>query len=176
MWQISPNKSRFLLQRADGRFRDPTCLVSTIHADVGGVMVCGNCSWHISDLNPESRHGRTGDSQQECAANKSAAIMWCNHGIMPPNLVGIILTSCTVQAAKHWIEIEVRFILCIIILCGQWDYIFDPPADTGNRFPFFKVVFFVIPMTFVWQVCQLMWLDRLTIDCCIIMHCLKEST
>ncbi len=49
------DESRFLLQHSDGRVRicrkeyesmDPSCLVSTVQADGGGVMVWGIFSWH----------------------------------------------------------------------------------------------------------------------------------
>ncbi len=49
------DESQFLLQHSDGRFRiwskehermDPSCLVSTVQADGGGVMVWGIFSWH----------------------------------------------------------------------------------------------------------------------------------
>uniref|UniRef100_A0A8C1UPJ7 Transposable element Tcb1 transposase n=1 Tax=Cyprinus carpio TaxID=7962 RepID=A0A8C1UPJ7_CYPCA len=49
------DESRFLLQNSDGRVRichkehesmDPTCLVSTVYAGGGGVMVWGIFSWH----------------------------------------------------------------------------------------------------------------------------------
>ncbi len=49
------NESRFLLRRSDGRVRiwhkehesmDPSCLVSTVQAAGGGVMVWGIFSWH----------------------------------------------------------------------------------------------------------------------------------
>ncbi len=49
------DESRFLLQHSDGRVRiwckehesmDPSCLVSTVQAAVGGVMVWGIFSWH----------------------------------------------------------------------------------------------------------------------------------
>ncbi len=51
-WSV---ESRFLLQHSDGRFRiwrkvnesmDPSCLVSTVQAGGGGVMVRGMFSWH----------------------------------------------------------------------------------------------------------------------------------
>ncbi len=50
------DESRFLLQHSDGRVRiwckehesmDPSCLVSTVQAGGGGVMVWGIFSWHI---------------------------------------------------------------------------------------------------------------------------------
>jgi len=49
------DESRFLLRISDGRVRiwckehegmDPSCLVSTVQAGVGGVMVWGIFSWH----------------------------------------------------------------------------------------------------------------------------------
>ncbi len=49
------DESRFLLRYSDGRVRiwrkehesmDPSCLVSTVQAGGGGVMVCGIFSWH----------------------------------------------------------------------------------------------------------------------------------
>ncbi len=49
------DESRFLLQHSDGRVRiwhkehesmDPSCLVSTVQAGGGGVMVWGIFSWH----------------------------------------------------------------------------------------------------------------------------------
>ncbi len=49
------DESRFLLQHSDDRVRiwrkghesmDPSCLVSTVQAGVGGVMVWGIFSWH----------------------------------------------------------------------------------------------------------------------------------
>ncbi len=49
------DESRFLLQHSDGRVRicrnehesmDPSCLVSTVQASGGGVMVWGIFSWH----------------------------------------------------------------------------------------------------------------------------------
>jgi len=49
------DESRFLLQHSDGRVRiwhkehenmDPSCLVSTVQAAGGGVMVWGIFSWH----------------------------------------------------------------------------------------------------------------------------------
>ncbi len=50
------DESRFLLQHSDGRVRiwckehermDPSCLISTVQAGGGGVMVWGIFSWHI---------------------------------------------------------------------------------------------------------------------------------
>ncbi len=49
------DESRFLLQHSDGRVRiwckehesmDPSCLVSTVQAGGGGIMVWGIFSWH----------------------------------------------------------------------------------------------------------------------------------
>jgi len=46
------DEPRFLLRYSDGRVRiwrkqnenmDPSCLVTTVQAGVGGVMVCGGC-------------------------------------------------------------------------------------------------------------------------------------
>ncbi len=53
------DESRFLLQHSDGRVRiwrkehesmDPSCLVSTVQAGAGGVMVWGIFSWHTLGL------------------------------------------------------------------------------------------------------------------------------
>ncbi len=63
------DESRFLLWHSDGRVRilreehesmDPSCLVSTVQADGGGVMVWGIFSWHtLGPLLPIEHHLNT---------------------------------------------------------------------------------------------------------------------
>ncbi len=63
------DESRFLLQHSDGRVRiwckehesmDPSCLVSTVQAGAGGVMVWGIFSWHtLGPLVPIKHHLNT---------------------------------------------------------------------------------------------------------------------
>ncbi len=59
------DESRFLLRHSDGRVRiwrkehenmDPSCLVSTVQAGGGGVMVWGIFSWHTLGLSVPIEH------------------------------------------------------------------------------------------------------------------------
>ncbi len=178
------DESRFLLQHSDGRVRvwhkeheslNPSCLVSTVQAGGGGVMVWGIFSWHtlgplvpiehrlnttaylsiVADhvhpfmttvyhllmlrpavyytMSQSSNHlrlvswtwqwvhvtqmastvtrsqsnraplgcGETGDSHHGCAADKSAATVWCYHVNMDQNLWGMFPKPCWIYATNN---------------------------------------------------------------------------
>ncbi len=82
------DESRFLLQNSDGRVRmwhkedesmDPSCLVSTIQAAGGGVMVWGIFSWHTlghlvaSKLSRKQKGVQPGTSKVYVLPNKVAS-------------------------------------------------------------------------------------------------------
>ncbi len=112
------DESRFLRQHLDGGVKiwlkqhesmDPSCLVSTVQAGSSGVIK-NNSEFTVlkqppqsPDLNPTEHIlgcGGTGDSHHGCAADKSAATVWCYHVNMDQNLWLMFPAPCWINATK----------------------------------------------------------------------------